>query len=86
MCPRCGGAGKWREKGDTWTRLEDLPREILVEIARVRKWMHINEEAGTILFIEGVGLPSRDDNLLELLKIIGQIGPVLEQNNWLVKY
>lgn len=84
-CPDCGGGGKFRPKGQAFTPLEQMPIEILQDLAKIIPFVRLDEEKGWLQFVGNPGL-ILDDDLLLLLKKTSSIGRVFEENNWLVSY
>jgi hypothetical protein len=87
-CPRCNGTYRWRDPPDEWTRLEDLPEDILRSMARIRQHCRIDYENGRLFFVATLAYPVPEDpeRLLNLIDATSKLGHALEAHNWLVSY
>jgi hypothetical protein len=87
-CPRCNGMYYWRDPPNEWTKIEDLPEDILRDIARVRHYCRIDFDNGRLWLVvyPMYPVPETPDELLSLIEITSRLGHALESHNWLVGY
>lgn len=86
-CWFCGGVIKWRKPGTPWTKMKELPRQVLEQMVSMRPWFTMDEDKGKIRFIAAVPLETLSpDGLLHVLKSSSLLGDILESHGWVVGY
>lgn len=86
-CWACDGAKKWRKPGAPWTKLDEMPQQILEYIERKRWWFVLKANKGTLQFIAPVSLDLfSPEQLMDVLKTNSLLGDILESHGWIVEY
>lgn len=87
-CLRCNGDYVQRDPPEGWTKVEDLPEDVLRQMASVRHHCRVDFDNGLLHFVEYEDYPiPRDPGaLLKMIVATSKLGAVLKEHNWKVRY